>query len=637
MKSLAQLTFSNVARSRIYQTKSSFCAFSSAIENRGIVVPIDVAKEKEQKSRIEELRTKLKTETPRHIFEISPAGKDFLKKVGEFNPRYSRGGKSGYGWSGVKLLLEAGPEYYDKNQAEQLLKAAPEIQARMRVKGSEAYLAHAAKIPEGAKNPHPILKVIMPDVGEIDDLSGEVDPSNQNRYSPLPGLLHKYGMALAMVAQDCSSHCRYCYRLDLFNGSSGKTRADMPLIAAYIKTFNSLIEEAIKIFGQWDGKSGLWLHKETREPLVLIKEIVFSGGDPMTLPNTTLARYMVLMAEAGVENIRIGTKDLVFCPQRFDENFWQIMDLFHKNYPDVKVDIVGHYVHPFELVEPRIDSNGEYVYDTALRYELRKDIEPVLDEIIKRGKWLGHLNQFPIIAGINDDPSVIRLLLYLNHRLDIKMHNIYACREIPGNEHFRRENTLERQFQIIKTANVTLTQSGGGENLTMSTEYGKWMVSDVVDGVVFLKLTRFINEMVPDETTIRVDLSKLPEGQKFYWLTDEVIELAVDDRGKKVLEQISNHSNSFITSLKKLAATTVSEQSQELEQDKLKTKTTKPCATKLEIEVGGKVVTLDFAEEIKNQAQKQQDVAQESPSSSPQAKTRSRVLDGDVKKTVQSK
>ena len=106
-----------------------------------------------------------------------------------------------------------------------------------------------------------------------------------------------------------------------------------------------------------------------------------------------------------------------------------------------------------------------------------------------------------------------------------------------------------------------------------------------------------------------------------------------------MLEQISNHSNSFITGLKKLAAATVSEQSSGLEQDKLKakTQTAKPCASKLEIQVGGKVVMLDFAEEIKDQAQKQQGIIKESPSNSPQVKDRSRVLDESVQKTVKSK
>ena len=49
----------------------------------------------------------------------------------------------------------------------------------MRVKVSESYLKHALKTPEGAKQSNPILKIVMPDFGEVEDLNGETDPSNQ--------------------------------------------------------------------------------------------------------------------------------------------------------------------------------------------------------------------------------------------------------------------------------------------------------------------------------------------------------------------------------------------------------------------------------------------------------------------------
>ena len=60
-------------------------------------------------------------------------------------------------------------------------------------------------------------------------------------------------------------------------------------------------------------------HPETgREKL---REILLSGGDPMVLSNTKLAAWLGALAEAGVESIRIGTKELAFYPQRFDDAF----------------------------------------------------------------------------------------------------------------------------------------------------------------------------------------------------------------------------------------------------------------------------------------------------------------------------
>ena len=514
-------------------------------------------------ARVIQLREKLKKNKKEpigvtsHIFDTSNRGKSVLKEINSnhLNKKYSRGGKNGEGYVGVEEVVKrVSDRFYSKDDSDLLLKSAPKVQDRMRSKVSESYINHAFNVPSIAKKPNPIFKVVMPDVKEIDDLAGEVDPSNQNRYSPMPGLLHKYEMLLAFVSVNCSSHCRYCYRLDLFSGASNKSKADMAVIAAYIKTFNDLIDETIKNHGKWDKKSGLWLHKETSEPLLHVREILFSGGDPMTLPNATLARYMVLMSEAGINTIRIGTKELVFNPSRFDAEFWKTMDLFHQNYPETRLEIVGHYVHPYELVDAKVDREGEYLYDIDSRYQIRKDLIQPLRSIEERSSWIGHYNQFPIISGVNDSPDILRLLMNQSRRLGISMHNIYACREIFGNKHFRGENTIESQYDLVEQSKNGLSGIENHGRLVMSTEYGKVEVCGVEGNSVLLRLNRFIHGNKPDNTIIRVDLSKLPEGQKFYWLTEDIIEKAVSEEGKRILENLRNEGGSLIKHLKKAAA-----------------------------------------------------------------------------------
>jgi ferredoxin len=263
------------------------------------------------------------------------------------------------------------------------------------------------------------------------------------------------------------------------------------------------------------------------------------------------------MAEAGIESIRIGTKELAFNPQRFDDNFWKMMDLFHKQYPKVKLQIVGHYSHPYELVSAKIDSKGRYLYDTELEYDVRKDLEKPLCDIDLRKGWIRHRNQFPIIAGINDSAAVISLLMKKCDKLGIEMHNIYACREIPGNAYFRAGNDIIEQYRLVKQAKSKLSGMENHGRLIMSTEYGKMEVVGVDGSNVILEFNRFIHGKVPEQTTVVVDISKLPEGQKFYWLTDEVIDCAVNGRGQKVLKQLRSDDDSFIATLKKAAAASV--------------------------------------------------------------------------------
>jgi L-lysine 2,3-aminomutase/ferredoxin len=557
-------------------------------------------------SRVEELRKKLKEESGApilrslHVFEISQRGKDFLQEVSaNLNRKYSRGGKSGEGYVGIEELIKVA-EYYDEDEKKRLLDSSSSLQDRMRIKVSKSYLDHMLKVPENSIGPNPALKIVMPDSREIQDLDGETDPSNQNRYSPMPGLLHKYEMLLTLVSVNCSSHCRYCYRLDLFNGTSGKSKADMSVIAAYIKTFNDLIDDAIKNHGRRDKEAGLWLHKETGEPLIHAREILFSGGDPMTLPNATLARYISMMAEAGINEIRIGTKELAFNPSRFDSNFWEMMDRFHETYPEIKVDIVGHYSHPFELVEAKVDRSGQYVYDINLNYRTRKDLRDPLLEINKRHEWIGHHNQFPIIAGVNDSTDVLRLLIYQSQRLGIEMHNIYACREIVGNKHFRSENTIESQYELLERAKSGLSGLKNHVRLVMSTEYGKMEVLIVNDGSVMLGLNRFVHGRKPDNTIIEVDLEKLPNGQKFYWLTDDIIDSAVSDSGKKVLMELRDEDNSLIKRFKKTAASIVLNKLPQNDNEEPKHNSSDQKVT---IEVvnrngGSKIIHVDLADKI---------------------------------------
>ncbi|CAF1156519.1 unnamed protein product [Rotaria sordida] len=459
-----------------------------------------------------------------HIFQISQKGQLVINHViNVSNKLYSRGGKSGEGYIGIKEVLnllssinDHYPHFYTEEERVLLFQNANNIQQRMRVKVSAAYLKHALHIPANAKHSNPILQVVMPKIEEIKDITGENDPSNQNRFSFIPGLLHKYEMLLAYVSINCSSHCRYCYRLDLFSGISDKEKANMLQVASYIKTFNSLIDKVKQEDSYWDEKTRIWVHKKSGEALFHIREILFSGGDPMNLPNSTLIRYMVLMAEAGIKTIRIGTKELVFNPDRFDNDFWNALDLFHKYYNDVRIEFVGHYVHPYELIDAKTNTQGEYEYDIYAEYHVRENIKPVLNAMNERRTWIGHINQFPIIAGINDSPDVLRLLMYWTNRLSITMHNIYACREIFGHKYFRQENTIDVQYKLVEQAKLGLSGIENHGRLIMSTEYGKMEVIGFEKNSVLLRINRFMHGKKYDNSLIKIDLNKLKPEQKFY-------------------------------------------------------------------------------------------------------------------------
>ncbi len=556
-------------------------------------------------SRVVELRERLAKEDKlslggtSHVFSISENGKSFLRDVNSqhLNKRYSRGGKGGEGFVGVEEVVKMlSDKYYSQESMNEVLSYAGSIQDRMRVKVSDSFLQHVFNVPSIAKEPNPILKIVMPDAREIADLAGEIDPSNQNRYSPLPGLLHKYEMLLAYTSINCSSHCRYCYRLDLFDGSSNKSKADMNVVAAYIKTYNDMVDRAIVEYGSWDEKQGLYLHRETKEPLINIREILFSGGDPMTLPNATLARYMTLMAEAGITSLRIGTKELSFNPSRFDQDFWKMMDMFNKNYPETRIEFVGHYTHPYELVDPKVDRRGNYLYDLRERYSVRKDLVYPL-HAMKERDWIGHHNQFPIIAGVNDSVPVLRLLMYQSNRLGIAMHNVYACREIRGSSHFRENNTLERQYNLLEDAKNGLSGIENHARLVMSTEYGKVEIVGIESDDILLRLNRYVNSNKQDRTIVKIDHTKLSHDEKVYWLTKDLAQRAVSEEGRQILDEIEKESGSFIKHLRKAAASAVMKGGISNDNSQISTPCGKVVIKIIDRQGGEKVIEVDLSDE----------------------------------------
>ena len=314
----------------------------------------------------------------------------------------------------------------------------------------------------------PLEALVVPILAEADDMSGEKDPSNQIRYSPgsLKGkILHKYDeIVLGYSALACSAHCRYCYRLDIFNGSTGKGLIKADELKAYILDYNRQLADN-------DGRDAL-----SGEPRYPIREVLLSGGDPMVLSNKNLYRYMAAAAEAGVHLVRIGTKEMAFRPQRFDENFATMLAFFHQNFPGVHVNIVVHFTHPDEMLER--DASNAYVRDAQGHYQWLEPVRRALDAVRRFG-FVSLENQTPIIARVNDDALSLRILQEELRRNNIKPKYLFQCREIEGHTAFAVP--VEEAWRLHNEAQKGLSDTARSR-FAMSTEWGKLEVVSVIDG-----------------------------------------------------------------------------------------------------------------------------------------------------------
>ena len=331
-----------------------------------------------------------------------------------------------------------------------------------------------------------LLALVMPMAEEAADLAGELDPSSQNLFSPNPlkgKIVHKYDeIVLGHTALACSAHCRYCYRLDLFSGSTGKGVVTPQQLRDYIVEYNRAFEP--ETFSNCEAASG-------RYP---ITEVLLSGGDPMVHNNRHLYKYLAAAAEAGVDIIRIGTKEIVFRPGRFDANFIEMLLTFHANYPKTHVCFMMHFTHPDEFLER--DRNGKYLSDGTLGgpFKWLTAVENPLDALGQL-HFVSVQNQTAMIRRVNDDPRALHILHKELSRKGVKPHYTFQCREIEGHRFFAIP--VETAWRIHNASQRGLTALGRSR-FALSTEWGKLEVVSVIGEDSEGTMPESLNDRRPD-------------------------------------------------------------------------------------------------------------------------------------------
>jgi len=348
-----------------------------------------------------------------------------------------------------KYVDEGGAEIYSQAELDSLEAAG--VSDRLPPRATDYYL-NLARTSKAVRN------LIKARPEEMEDLSGEKDPSNQLRYSPIPGLLHKYELCLVYVVRTCSSWCRYCYRSDFLTGKTEKDTASIHEVADYIRTHNANVAAG----------------DITDRPEV--REVLLSGGDPMVLSNRNLFDYLNGLAEAGVEVIRIGTKEMAFYPQRFDDNFLNMLDLFHELHPHVLVAFMVHFTHPDEFL--RLNDAGEYVRDKH-GHLLRNPLVEIAAAHLCARPFVTLENQTPIIQGVNDDADALRLMQQELKRMGVNNHYYFQCREIEGFHAFAVP--VETAWKVHADSQRGLSGIERSR-FALSTEAGKMELISVIEG-----------------------------------------------------------------------------------------------------------------------------------------------------------
>lgn len=241
-------------------------------------------------------------------------------------------------------------------------------------------LAFVQKMQRGNPN-DPLLLQVLPSIQETLPTIGYTnDPLHEHSHNPIKGLLHKYqSRVLITLTGVCAINCRYCFRQHFDYGANLPTNTEIGEIYQYI---------------QHDNK---------------IKEVIFSGGDPLNLSNRRLKIWFEMLSKLPqIQTIRLHTRLPVVLASRIDDELLDLFKSYQKN-----IVMVLHINHPQE-----IDKN------LKKQCQLLKDARVTL------------LNQSVLLKNINDDVQTLIQLSYDLFNNGIIPYYLHILDKVNGAAHF---------------------------------------------------------------------------------------------------------------------------------------------------------------------------------------------------------
>ncbi len=310
-------------------------------------------------------------------------------------------------------------------------------------------------------DPHdPIRRLIVPDLHELDEW-GKVDPSNEQEYTIIPGLQHKYNStALLLVSKVCGGVCRYCFRKRIFLRKQEDILRDFPAALEYIK-----------------------VHKE-------ITNILLTGGDPLMLSTPKLERYInELFKIDHIKIIRIGTKMLSFNPFRvLNDDSLPKMIKKHVG-TERKVYVVTHFSHSNELTDQATNA---------------------ISRLLEVGAIL--INQTPLIRGVNDNPETLAELFRRLSFLGVPPYYVFQCRPAIGNRPYAVP--IEEGYEIFEKAKAMVSGLAKRARYVMSHATGKLEIVGRTGDMTFFKYHRAARDADSGRFLV------MPSNPSAYWLDD---------------------------------------------------------------------------------------------------------------------
>ena len=240
---------------------------------------------------------------------------------------------------------------------------------------------HFAGLMEKGNPDDPLLRQVLPSSRELhSDSRFSQDPVQDSRFHQGNGMLRKYnGRALLITTAACPVNCRYCFRRHFPYQEQQSTPARWNQIA---KQLNKLTD---------------------------IREVILSGGDPLSLSNRRMATLIQILEQSRhIHSLRIHTRTPVMLPDRIDDELINILRKSRFN-----IVLVTHINHAREISS-----------------QLKNAMQAL------RNANITLLNQSVLLNGVNDSPDTLVELSETLFLAGILPYYLHQLDKVEGAMHF---------------------------------------------------------------------------------------------------------------------------------------------------------------------------------------------------------
>ncbi len=278
----------------------------------------------------------------------------------------------------------------------------------------------------------PIMRMAVPSPDEL-NLDGCWDTSGESENTKMPGIQHKYSeTALILATNQCAMYCRHCFR---------KRLVGLPT------------EEILKRFE--DAAEYIETHPE-------INNVLISGGDPLTLSNKIIERFLKVLTRIPHLNfIRIGSRVPVTLPNRLKNK--KLLNILKKYSKNKRLYIITQFNHPREINPASINA---------------------VNNLINAGVLVN--NQTVLLKQVNDDPTTLATLMNKLTTIGVTPYYVFQCRPLERVKHHFQVPICEG-IRIVEEAKANCNGLSKRFKYIMSHRTGKIEILGIIDDDVYFK------------------------------------------------------------------------------------------------------------------------------------------------------